>query len=182
MNLVRISLSHLSVVVFSVLVSAGPLSSPRVSSVELQDVSEAAAYNAKGLESYKSGNYQDAVKSYTQAVKLKKDYAEAYYNLGDAYLQLKQYKQAFEAYKQAVKHQPNSSIAYNNMGTAYFKLREHQKAIEAYKEAIRLDPQLTSTYYNLAATYVERGNEQAALAQYRILKNSMPSWHTNFIF
>jgi Ca-activated chloride channel family protein len=171
MKMVRIRLTPLSIVVFCVLVSAGPLTSATGSSVELQDVSDAAVYNAQGLESYKSGNYQDAVKSYKQAVKLKKDYAEAHDNLGDAYFQLKQYKQAIEAYKQALKYQPDFPTAYNNMGTAYFKLGEHKKAIEAFKEAIRLDPKTTSTYYNLAATYVERGNEQAALEQYKILKN-----------
>src|SRR5712692_10541361 len=127
MNSIRPRLIHLFVVVFCLLLSPGSLTSTIGSSVELQDVSDAAVYNAKGLESYKSGNYPDAVKSYKQAVKLKKDYAEAHYNLGDAYFQLKQYKQAIEAYKQAVKYQSNFPTAYNNMGTAYFKLGEHKR-------------------------------------------------------
>src|SRR2546422_4078407 len=98
MNSVRPRLIHSFVVVVCLLLSPGSLTSTIGRSAELQEVSDAAAYNAKGLESYKSGNYQDAVKSYKQAVKLKKDYAEAHYNLGDAYFQLKQYKQAIDAY------------------------------------------------------------------------------------
>lgn len=174
MNSVRIRLTHLCVVLICIFVSTGLVNSTTGSPINLQEVNDAVAYNAKGLESYKSGNYEDAVKSYKQAVKLKRDYAEAHYNLGDAYFQLRQYKQAIEAYKQALRYQSNLPTAYNNMGTAYYKLGEHKKAIEAYKEAIRLDPKSSSTYYNLAATYLERGNEQAALDQYKILKTVDP--------
>jgi len=141
---------------------------------KLQEVNDASTYNARGLESFKSGKFEDAVKFYKQAIKLKQDYAEAHYNLGDAYFQLKQYKQAIEAYKQALRYQSNLPAAYNNMGTAYYKLGEHQKAIEAYKEAIRLDPKSGPTYYNLAATYSERGDKKAALDQYNILKTLNP--------
>jgi Ca-activated chloride channel family protein len=174
MNSVRTRLTQLSVLLIYILVLTGLVNSATGSSINPQEVNVAAAYNAKGLESYESGNYEDAVKSYKQAVKLKKDYSEAHYNLGDAYFQLKQYKQAIEAYKQALRYQSNLPTAYNNIGTAYYKLGEHKKAIEAFKEAIRLDPKPSLTYYNLAATYLERGNEQAALDQYKILKTADP--------
>lgn len=175
MNSVRTRLTQLSILLLMcILVSTGLVNSAAGSLINPQEVNDAAAYNAKGLESYKSGNYEDAVKSYQQAVKLKKDYSEAYYNLGDAYFQLKQYKQAIEAYKQAIRYQSNFPTAYNNLGTTYYKVGEHKKAIEAYKEAIRLDPKSGSTYFNLGVTYVERGNEPAALDQYKILKTVDP--------
>src|SRR5260370_22148368 len=147
-------LAHLTYVLVAILISTGLSISATGSPTRFQEVNDAAAYNAKGLESYKSGKYEDAIKSYKQAVKLKKDYAEAHYNLGDAYFQLKQYKQAIGAYKQALRYQSNVPTAYNHMGTAYFKLGEHKKAIEAYKAAILLDPRSSSAYYNLPATYL----------------------------
>lgn len=149
----------------------GTSSSTNAHSYLLQESNDPAVHNAKGLELFNSGKYEDAVKSYKAAIKLKKDYAEAHCNLGDVYFILKQFRQAVEAYKQAVKYQPNFPTAYNNLGTAHFKLREHKKAIEAFKTGIRLDPKMSSLYFNLGATYVERGNEKAALEQYKILKN-----------
>jgi len=135
-----------------------------------QEGSDATASNAKGLELFGSGKFEEAVAAYKQAIKQKPDYSEAYYNLGDAYFQLSLYKDAIDAYKRAVKYQADFAATHNNMGTAYFKLGEHKKAIEAYKEAIRLSPKTAVTYYNLGATYLERGNKKAALEQHKILK------------
>ncbi|HEX8772938.1 MAG TPA: VWA domain-containing protein [Pyrinomonadaceae bacterium] len=135
-----------------------------------QEQKDAALLNAQGLELYNSGKYEDAVKAYKQAVKVKPDYAEAHNNLGDAYFQLKQYKKAVEAYRQAIRYKPDLASAHNHMGTAYFKQGEHNRAIEAYREAIRLDPKSPSAYHNLGAVYLERGDKDAALEQYKILK------------
>lgn len=140
---------------------------------KLQDGKSAAAYNAKGLELYAAGKYEDAIDAYQQAIKLKEDYADAHSNLGDAYFQLNEFRKAVEAYKKAVRYQPGLGTGYDKIGTAYFRLGEHNKAIAAYKEAIRLEPK-AATYYNLAATYIERGDQKAALDQYRILKTVDP--------
>jgi Ca-activated chloride channel family protein len=139
-----------------------------------QEGNDAAAANAKGLELFQSGKFEEAVGAYKQAIKQKPDYSEAYYNLGDAYFQLSLYKEAIDAYKRAVKYQADFAPTHNNMGTAYFKLGEHKKAIDAYKEAIRLDPKTSVTYYNLAATYLVRGNKKAALVQHKILQSLDP--------
>ena len=139
-----------------------------------QEANDAAAYNARGLELYGSGKYEDAIKSYKEAIRLKQDYAEAHSNLADAYFQLKEYKKAIEECKQVLRYDPGSSAAYNNIGTAYRKLGEHKKAIEAYKEAIRRNPKTTLTYFNLGATYVGQSDYEGALEQYRILKTIDP--------
>lgn len=163
--------AYLAIAMICALVTATLPPSTNAHEVVLQESSDPAVYNAKGLEQFNSGKYEDAVKSYKEAIRLKKDYAEAHYNLGDAYFKLNQFKQAVEAYKQALKYQPNSPNTYNNLGTAHFKLGEHKKATEAYKAAIRLDPKSGTSYYNLGATYVERGNTKSALEQYKILKS-----------
>lgn len=155
------------------LLTAFPISTIRMAG-KLQEGNDAAASNTKGLELFRSGKFEEAVNAYKQAIELKQDYPEAYYNLGDAYFQLALYKKAIGAYKQAVRYQPDFATAHNNMGTAHYKLGEHKKAIEAYKEAIRLNPKANTTYYNLAETYLERGNQKGALAQHEILKTLDP--------
>ena len=166
----RLTLLSLAFVCLSV------FASPPASTIAtaIQDGNDATALNARGLQLYTAGKYEEAVNAYKEAIKLKEDYADAHHNLGDAYFQLNQFKEAIDAYKKAIRYQPNLPTAYNNMGTAYYKLGEHKKAIAAYKESIRLDPKGTLTYYNLAATYLERGNEKAALEQYKILKTADP--------
>ena len=48
---------------------------------------------------YQLGKYDDAIKNFEIAVNLKKDYANAYYNLGHAYEEKGQYDQAEEIYE-----------------------------------------------------------------------------------
>ena len=159
---------------FLVIATLSVLMSSAISSIgaptKLQEANDAAAYNARGLELFSSGKYDEAVKSYKEAIRLKKDYAEAHSNLADAYFQLQQYKKAVEECKQVIRYDPASAAAYNNLGTAYQKLGEPKKAIEAYKEGIRRNPKATLTYYNLGATYLDQGDQERALEQYRILK------------
>lgn len=131
---------------------------------------DAASFNTKGLALYAAGKFDEAAEAFKQAIKLKKDYPEAYNNLGDCYFQLEFFKEAIEAYKHVVRYEPNFAPARNNMGTAYYKLGEYKKAAEAFKEAIRLDPKTARTYFNLANAYVQLNDQKSALQQYEILK------------
>jgi Ca-activated chloride channel family protein len=139
-------------------------------SIRAQVSDDAALSNKKGLELYEAGRYEEAIAAYQQAVKLKKDYAEAFYNMGDAFLRSGEPKKAIEAYKQALRFKPDMAVAYNNLGTAYFSQGEYKKAINAFKEALKLNQKASNTYYNLGAAYVARGEKETALEQYKILK------------
>ena len=150
-----------------------PTSIPDVDGGILQG-DEAERHNAKGVEFYKVGRYEEAIASYKEALKLKKEYFEAYFNLGDAYFQLKQYKQAIDAYKHAIRYKPDLAAAFNNMATAYYKLGEPDKAIEAYKQSIQLNPKASGTYLNLGTIYIEKDNVKGALEQYQTLKTIDP--------
>ena len=164
-NPTRVRFSILICLIVLTAVSFAPI---RVAG-KLQDPT-AAKYNAAGLELIRSGKFEEAVDSYKKAIKLKKDYSEAHFNLGDAYFLAEQYKKAVEAYKQAVRYQPDFITAHNNLGTAYYRLGEYKKAIESYKQSIRLYPKQSMVYYNLGGVYAERGDQQTALEQYQILK------------
>jgi len=60
-----------------------------------------------------------AFEDYNQAIHLKPDYADAYYNWGYAYDKLGQYQPAIEYYNQAIRLNPNYARAYINRGVAY---------------------------------------------------------------
>jgi Ca-activated chloride channel family protein len=163
------------ILIWILLLTAAPASSPATSGQAQEQKEEAALFNTQGLELSKSGRFEGAVKAFKQAIKLKPDYAEAHYNLGDAYAQLHEFKKAIDEYKQAISYKPDLTMAYNNMGTAHYKLGEHKLAIAAYKEAIRLDPKRAMTHFNVGAAYLESGDKQAALEQYNTLKAIDPS-------
>ena len=171
---------RLVVLICLVTLSALPISTTKPTT--LQEGNDAATQNAKGLELYRSGKFEEAIRSFKEAIKLKKDYAEAYRNLGDACFQLAQYKKAIDAYEEAAKFQPNPVMVYNIIGTSYYRLAEYKKAIEAYKQAIRLGPKEAMPHYNLATVYGERGNQKAALEEYRVLKGIDPELAEKLLF
>ncbi|WP_286265595.1 VWA domain-containing protein [Thalassotalea atypica] len=63
----------------------------------------------KGSAQYKNGEYEQALSSFQQL-----DTADAYYNQGNAYAQLKDFDNAIEAYDKALEKNPNDENAQKN--------------------------------------------------------------------
>ena len=61
--------------------------------------SEADKHNKLGLAYVNSNQYQEAVDAFKQAIRIKPDYAGAHYNLGFAYVILKDKDSALDEYK-----------------------------------------------------------------------------------
>jgi tetratricopeptide (TPR) repeat protein len=90
--------------------------------------SDAAIYYNRGMAYYYLGQYQRATEDYSEAIRLKPDYVDAYNNRGIAYYDLGQYKRAIEDYSVAIRLKPDNTNAYNNRGNAYCGLGQYQKA------------------------------------------------------
>ena len=76
-------------------------------------MASAAVQKEKGDEAYKKGNYQEAIKTYTELLKEGVS-AEVYYNLGNAYFRTDNVTQAVLAYERALLLKPgDSDIRYN---------------------------------------------------------------------
>ena len=52
------------------------------------------------------GDYEGSIKDFTHAIKLRPDYATAYFNRGSAWRGLKEYKNAIEDFKKAMDIDP----------------------------------------------------------------------------
>ena len=137
-------------------------------------INDAQVYYDQGLKYYKANQFQQAVGTFKQAIKLKPGDAEMHYYLGEAYLGLEQYKEAIKSYKQAVKLRPSYSAAYNNMGLAYLRSGQYAEAIKTFEKVILLEPEYSLAHYNLGAAHLERGNLNAALEQLMILRTIDP--------
>src|SRR5262245_45348140 len=79
----------------------------------------AEALNQQGLSLLADETFDETARSFQAAIKLKPDYAEAYYHLGDAFYEIGEIKKAIDAYKQAIHYKPDFALAYNALGTAY---------------------------------------------------------------
>jgi tetratricopeptide (TPR) repeat protein len=112
------------------------------------------------------GNNDKAIANYDQAVKLKPDYAEAYYNRGIAYGSKGEYDRAIADFDQALKLRPDLAGAYCNRGIAYGTKGEYDRAIADFDQAIKLKPDYAEAYYNRGTAYYSKGDTDRAIADY----------------
>jgi tetratricopeptide (TPR) repeat protein len=120
----------------------------------------AGLWNKIGITEIQMGRYKDARKSFDHAIKLDRNFAEAYNNRGALYYILgsqkqmesshpgrdlprgarKNYRKAVTEYAKAVQLNGTVATYHSNLGTAYFALREFPAAANEYYAALLLDP------------------------------------------
>ncbi|MDX2212163.1 MAG: tetratricopeptide repeat protein [Oculatellaceae cyanobacterium bins.114] len=120
----------------------------------------------RGNEKYNAGDKQGAIADYTEAIRLKPDYAFAYNNRGVAKKDLGDKQGAIEDCTEAIRLKPDYAEAYNNRGAAKKDLGDKQGAIADYSEAIRLKPDDADTYNNRGVAKKDLGDKQGAIADY----------------
>jgi len=124
-------------------------------------------YNISGASNAGLMQFDAAIDSYKQALKIKPDYAEAYYNMGVALNDKGDPEAAIESYKQALKIKPDYAEAYNNMGVALNDKGDPEAAIESYKQALKIKPDYAEAYNNIGNVLKDQGDLEAAIDSYK---------------
>ena len=84
----------------------------------------------QGLDKHLQGDYQGAIASYTQAIKLNHEYAEAYHNRGIIKSgEFKDYHAAIADFDRAIEINPDFAQAYYNRANARYFLADYTGAI-----------------------------------------------------
>ncbi|MCX6267700.1 MAG: tetratricopeptide repeat protein, partial [Bacteroidetes bacterium] len=75
--------------------------------------------NSQGLQMETSGKLQDAIAFYKQALDMKPDYPEAWFNLGNVYGKINQFSEAMNCLNNAIRYKSDYSEALSSRGIAY---------------------------------------------------------------
>ena len=103
--------------------------------------------NDRGLQFYKEKRYAEAEAQFTEALKLRPDFALAANNLGFVYFRQDKFAEAARWYENAIKLDRSRAIAYLNLGDAYARGSERDKARAAYQTYLELSPQAPQAAY-----------------------------------
>jgi DNA-binding winged helix-turn-helix (wHTH) protein/Tfp pilus assembly protein PilF len=107
-------------------------------------------FNNKGTEFQSRGELQAAIGEYRGALLLRPSYAEARYNLANAYEEIPDYEKAIEEYQKAIDSDVTFYAAYNNLARLYIlRRRDPGAALRLIDRALSLNPQETSVQYSL---------------------------------
>jgi tetratricopeptide (TPR) repeat protein len=83
--------------------------------------------------------WQNAVTWLKQAIKIQPDFYEAYYLLGEAYIELGRLEEAIETLDRAIQLRPDDSTAHFKLGLAYIARHDWNSALGQYRSLRTLD-------------------------------------------
>ncbi|MEB3215984.1 MAG: tetratricopeptide repeat protein [Nostocales cyanobacterium 94392] len=101
----------------------------------------------QGITFYEKTEYQQAIKLFSQAIKINPEYANAYNSRGDAYYRLGKYEKSQQDSSAAIRNNPNDANAYYDRGFSLYSVGEYNGAIIDYNQAIKLNPEYANAYY-----------------------------------
>ena len=96
--------------------------------------------NDRGLQLYREKQYEQAEAQFTEALKLRPDFALAANNLGFIYYRQDKYVEAARWFDNAIRMDPSRAVAYLNLGDALEKSGAAERARKAYATYLELAP------------------------------------------
>jgi predicted TPR repeat methyltransferase len=116
---------------------------------------KAADFNHLGTIYHAQGKWREAIDAYQSAIRLKADYADAYYNLGLAYIKSHNHDAALHAYEALLALSPEHMGALFQTGCLLMLKQQYEKAIPYFQRLLTSHPHHVETWVNLATCYLQ---------------------------
>ena len=122
----------------------------------------------------KQTEYENAIKHFTDAIRLKPDLANAYFNRGVTYAFRGEFDDAIKDFDMVIQLQPDSPGDYYNRGNTYLDKGDFDNAIIDFNKAIELDTYYLNAYYNRGFAYFKKGNFDDAIKDFDTIIQLQP--------
>ena len=123
-------------------------------------------YDLGSVDSANLEAYKLAIYYYSEAIRQKQNYHEAYAYRGLAKTQLGQLSEAIIDFDAAIRLKPDYANAYANRGVSKINLKQYFSALTDFDAAIRLKPDYANAYYNRGIVKVQLGQPSKALTDF----------------
>ena len=108
----------------------------------------------------------EQLRFYGEAIRLKPDVPEAFYNRGIARFSKGDREGALKDYNEAIRLKPDYAEAFANRGVARSKVGDKEGELRDYDEAIRLKPDFAGVFKNRGIVRSAMGDKEGALKEY----------------
>ncbi|KZR84893.1 MULTISPECIES: class I SAM-dependent methyltransferase [Prochlorococcus] len=136
-----------------------------------------------GLCLIEAGVSDKAIAAFETAIKLDKDFVEAWRNIGVIHKREGRIKEAIEATKKVISLDPDNVSAHMNLGLAYSELGELDNALEATINSLAINPDNSAGINNLKALVEEvsptKTKPNVFREAYELLLNDENTLHRN---
>ena len=126
------------------------------------------AWNNIGDDYDKLGQYENAVKGFTQSTVIKPDYADAYHNRANIFYKTGRLDLARESYNMAVSIAPNLYQTYASLSQIDLNEGEAELAIEHSQKLVELQPDSPQSHYIFGVILARVGLIDKAKEEFRL--------------
>lgn len=121
-------------------------------------------------------NHTDAALSdLSTAIRLKPDFAAAYYVASQVLTEQKDFQNALPAAKAATQYAPNDPLAWYNLGAVAYTATDYTDAVSALEHALSIEPQYANATYALGLSYYQLGRVTDSIKIFQQLSALDPS-------
>jgi predicted O-linked N-acetylglucosamine transferase (SPINDLY family) len=140
------------------------------------DSNQHDAWRLLGLAASQAGNYQAGVEYIQRALALVPDWAEAHFNLGNAWRAQGKLDEAASCYERALQLKPDYAEVHNNLGLVCRALGDLDKAAACYRRTVHLRPGFAEAHNNLGSVLALQGKPDEASACYQRALQEQPGY------
>ena len=137
-----------------------------INSGRLSQASAPFAFYRRAIAHERNGDLDQAIRDYSEAIRLRPNYHQAFNNRAVAYRRKGDLDQAIRDYSEAIRLDQDSPGPFYNRGLAYAAKGDHTRAIGDYSEAIRLYPDYAQAFSSRGLAYVRKGDLDQAIRDF----------------
>jgi tetratricopeptide (TPR) repeat protein len=126
----------------------------------------ADAHRALAESFHKRGNLSEALKEYSEAIRLDSKHGAFYYYRGLVREDQNDHKGAIADFSCAIKLQSTKDRFYKSRALSYSKNKEYDKAIADYTKCLEMNPNVLNAMLSRAECYVDAHRYEEALTKY----------------
>jgi len=126
------------------------------------------SYRARGLVLEMTGNYEEAIPEFEQAVALNGNLADLHLALGRNYKAMDQYDKAVDEFNRAIALKASDPQPYVENALTYLRIGEFAKAIQYAQQAVTVDPTDPLLYGYLGTIYYRQTDYASAVQPLRL--------------
>lgn len=136
----------------------------------------APAWYQLGSYFLQEGRSDDAIRCFSEVVRLAPNYGNPYDDLGLALAAAGRLPDAIASYHQALASHPNDPKTLENLGMALAMQGHFDEAVYCYQQAIRVDPTDPVTFDNLGVALASEGKTGEAIQQFQMALQLDPNY------